>query len=106
MDRLPTCIDELCVLAKSSDADPFVVVEMRGNEFVKAEGGGRAPLGRLLQAIEAQEDTNLQGEDWTIAKEYVHSLLERLETVTETLLQLHIGALRVLARTSQPNRGV
>ena len=52
---------------------------MRGNEFVKAEGGGRAPLGRLLQAIEAQEDADLQGEDWTIAKEYVYSLLERLE---------------------------
>jgi len=49
---------------------------MRGNEFVKAEGGGRAPLGRLLQAIEAQEDADLQGEDWTIAKD---TLLERLE---------------------------
>jgi hypothetical protein len=79
MDRLQTCIDALRVLAKSSHADPFLVVEMRVNEFVKAEGGGRAPLERLLQAIEVQEDAKRQGEDWTIAKEYVYSLLQRLD---------------------------
>lgn len=78
MDRLLTCIDALGVLAKSSHADPFLVVEMRVNEFVRAEGGGRAPLERLLQAIEVQEDAKRRDEDWTIAKEYVHSLLERL----------------------------
>jgi hypothetical protein len=46
---------------------------MRVNKFVKAEGGGRAPLERLLQAIEMQEDAKREGEDWPIAKEYVHS---------------------------------
>jgi hypothetical protein len=107
MDRLPTCIDELCVLAKSSDADPFVVVEMRGNEFVRAEGGGRAPLGRLLQAIEAQEDTNLQGEDWTIAKEYVHSLRERLEDGDRNAAPIaYWGAARIGANKSTQSRGL
>jgi hypothetical protein len=79
MDRLQKCIDALRVLAKSSHADPFLVVEMRVNEFVRAEGDGRAPLERLLQAIEMQDDAKRQDEDWTIAKEYVHSLLERLD---------------------------
>jgi hypothetical protein len=79
MDRLRACVEALRVLAKSSHADPFLVVEMRVNEFLKAEGGGRAQLEWLLQAIEVQEDAKRQSEDWSIAKEYVRSLLQRLD---------------------------
>jgi len=79
MDRLRTCIEALRVVAKSNQLDPFLVIEMRINEFVRAEGGGLTPIERLLEAIELEEARNQEGEDWTIAKEYARSLLERLD---------------------------
>jgi hypothetical protein len=71
MDRLRKCMDALRVSAKSSHADPFLEVEMRVNEFVKAEGGGRAPLEELLQAI------NVQGSDLSAMFSVILCLIER-----------------------------
>ena len=78
MDRLEACIDRLRMLAEQSDNPNFIVVTRRRiNEFVNTEiPGGRASIERLAQAIEAAAEKR-QGEDWTVAKEYVCSLLQR-----------------------------
>jgi hypothetical protein len=79
MDRLETCIDTLRMVAEQSDNPNFIVVTKRLiNEFVNAEiPGGRPSIERLAQAIEVAEAEKRQGEDWTVAKEYVCSLLQR-----------------------------
>jgi hypothetical protein len=70
----------LHVFAKQSDNPNCVVlVQKRINEFVHGEvPGGRAPIERLAEAIEVEEAKKRQGEDWSIAKKYVRSLLQRL----------------------------
>ena len=80
MDRLRICVDTLHVFAKQSDnPNSVVLVQKRINEFVHGEvPGGRAPIERLAEAIEVEEAKKRQGEDWTIAKKYVRSLLQRL----------------------------
>jgi hypothetical protein len=78
MDRLETCIDRLRMLAEQSDNPNFIVVTRRRiNEFVNTEiPGGRASIERLAQAIDVADTEKRQGEDWTVAKEYVCSLLQ------------------------------
>jgi hypothetical protein len=79
MDRLGTCIDKLRVLAEQSEAPDVIVNKSRINEFVHGEvPGGRASIERLAQAIEIAEAEKRQGEDWTIAREYVRYLLQKL----------------------------
>ena len=76
VDRLGTCIDKLRVLAEQSDNPNFIVTKRWINEFVHGEvPGGRPTIERLAQAIEVAEAEKRQGEDWTIAKEYVRYLL-------------------------------
>jgi hypothetical protein len=80
MDRLETCIDTLRMVAEQSDNPNFIVVtRKRINEFVNAEiPGGRVSIERLARAIEvAEAEKRRQDEDWTAAKEYVRSLLQR-----------------------------
>ncbi len=82
IDRLQTCMDTLRVLAKQSDnLNSEALTGKRINEFVHGEvPGGRAPIQRLAQAIEIADAEKREGEDWTIAKRYVRSLLQ---TVSE-----------------------
>ena len=79
MDQLETCIDTLRMLAEQSDNPNFIVVTRRRiNEFVNTEiPGGRVSIERLARAIEVAEVEKRQHEDWTVAKEYVRSLLQR-----------------------------
>jgi len=81
MDRLRTCMDILRVLAKqSNNPNSIFVAERRINEYVHGEiPGGRASIERLAQAIELEEAEKRQGEDWTIMKAYVRSLLQKLD---------------------------
>jgi len=80
MDRLPPCIEALRVLAmQSHNPNSVLITERRIDEFVRGEvPGWPAPLKRLLQAIEVEEAAKRQGEDWTIAKEYIRSQMQRL----------------------------
>ena len=79
MDPLETCIDTLRMVAEQSDNPNFIVVTRRRiNEFVNAEiPGGRVSIERLARAIEVAEAEKRRDEDWTAAKEYVRSLLQR-----------------------------
>jgi hypothetical protein len=80
MDRLPICVDKLRVFAKQSDnPNSVVLIHKRINEFVHGEvPGGRAPIEKLAEAIEVEDAKKRQGEDWSIARKYVRSLLQRL----------------------------
>ena len=79
MDQLETCIDTLRMVAEQSDNPDFILVTRRRiNEFVNTEiPGGRVSIERLARAIEVAEAEKRQDEDWTVAKEYVRSLLQR-----------------------------
>ena len=64
---------------RSRKLDLVIVIERRIDEFALSEvPAERTALKRLAQVIEMLEARKRQGEDWTIAKEYVHSLLRRL----------------------------
>jgi hypothetical protein len=80
IDRLRVCIEELRVFSmRSRNPDLVSVIERRIDEFAMGEvPEERTALERLAQVIEMFEARMRQGEDWTIAKKYVHSLLQRL----------------------------
>jgi hypothetical protein len=64
---------------RSRNPDLAHVIERRIDEFALGEvPGERNALERLAQVIEMLEARKRQGEDWTTAKEHVHSLLQRL----------------------------
>ena len=64
---------------RSHNPDLVIVIERRIDEFALGEvPEERTALERLAQVIEMLEAPLRQGEDWTVAKKYVHSLLQRL----------------------------
>lgn len=79
-ERLRTCIEDLRVFSlRSRNPDLASVIERRIEEFALGEvPEERTALARLAQVIDMLEARMRQGEDWTIAKKYVHSLLQRL----------------------------
>jgi len=79
-DRLRACIEELRVFSmRSRNADLLGVIERRIDESALGQmPEERTALERLAQVIEMLEARKRPGGDWTIAKEYVHSLLQRL----------------------------
>jgi hypothetical protein len=79
MDRLGTCIDALCVLAGSNAPDRAVLVEQHIDAYLTTETVSVwHALERLRKAIRDEEAERREGEDWSIAKEYVRSLLHRM----------------------------
>jgi hypothetical protein len=64
---------------RSHNPDLVIAIERRIDEFALGEvPEERTALERLAQVIEVLEARKRQGEDWTIAKEYVRSLLQSL----------------------------
>jgi hypothetical protein len=80
IDRLRVCIEDLRLFSmRSLDPDLIALTERRMEEFaLGAVPEERAALKRLAQLIEMREARKRQGEDWTTAKEYVRTLLQRL----------------------------
>ena len=79
MDRLGTYMDALHVLARRSDPNRVVLIERNIKAYLKTEIGGKErALERLRWAIHNEEAERRQGEDWSLAKEYVRSLLHRM----------------------------
>ncbi len=79
MDRLGTYMDALRVLARRSDPNRVVLIERNIKAYLKTEIGGKErALERLRRAIHNEEAERRQGEDWSLAKEYVRSLLHRM----------------------------
>jgi hypothetical protein len=79
MDRLRRFVEALRVLAQTSDPYRAVLIENAINEYLKTDPGIlRLSLERLCDAIDREEAEKRRGEDWSIARDYVHSWLRRL----------------------------
>jgi hypothetical protein len=56
-----------------------VLIEEAINEYLNDKAGiVRLSLQRLCDAIDREEAEKRRGEDWSIARDYVHSRLQRL----------------------------
>jgi hypothetical protein len=79
MHGLGQCLAALRGLAKSSDPHRFVLVERHIDEYLRTDPFSLShALERLRRAIHYEEAEGREGEDWSIAKEYVRSLLHRM----------------------------
>jgi hypothetical protein len=79
MDSLQQLIEILRVLARTTEFNRVVLIENAINEYLKDKAGiMRHSLERLCNAIEREETENRPIEDWSIAKDYVHSRLSRM----------------------------
>jgi hypothetical protein len=64
---------------RSRNPDLVSVIERRIDEFALGEvPREQTALERLAQVIEMLEARKRLGEDWTIAKEYVRSVLQKM----------------------------
>ena len=78
-DPLRTYIDALRLLSRTHDPNRVVLIERNIDHYLKMESGGRErSLERLRVAIHNEEAERREGEDRSVAKEYVRSLLHRM----------------------------
>jgi hypothetical protein len=75
--RLRTYIDALRNLAKSDVPGRVKLIE-KNVELYLAEGARDRALEALCSAINNEESERREGEDWSVAKEYVGSLVRRM----------------------------
>ena len=79
MDKLEQLVVTLRVLARTSDPNRVASVEKAIDEYLNDKAGiVRLSLERLWNAIEREEADRRAFEDWSIAREYIHSRLRRL----------------------------
>lgn len=80
MDQLGTCIDALRVLARTNAPDRAVLVERYVDGYLKTETtvSLSSALERLRKAIHDEQAERREGEDRSMAREYVRSVLHRL----------------------------
>ena len=77
--RLGPCLVALRVLAKSKDLHRHVLIERHIDEYLRTDPFSLAhALERLRKAIHFEELERREGEDWSVAKEYVRLLLHRM----------------------------
>ena len=69
----------LCVLAKSKGPHRDVLIEKYIDDYLRTDPFSLAhALERLRRAIHYEEFRRREGEDWSVAKDYVRSLLHRM----------------------------
>jgi hypothetical protein len=79
MHRLGPCAAALRDLAKSNDPHRDILIERHIDEYLKADPFSLAhALERLRRAIHYEELKGREGEDWSIARNYVRLLLSRM----------------------------
>jgi hypothetical protein len=79
MDRLGMCMDELRVLARSNDPDRAVLVEAYIDTYLTTETVSVwQALERLCKGIRDEQAKGREGEDWSVAKGYIRSMLHGL----------------------------
>ena len=79
MDPLQQLVVTLRVLARTHEPNRVVLIEKAVNEYLNDKAGiVRLSLQRLCDAIDREEAEKRRGEDWSIARDYVHSRLQRL----------------------------
>ena len=77
-DALRLRIQALRVLAQTNQPNRVVLIERNIEDYLKTAGDEKPSLERLRDAIEREEAERRQGEDWSIAKDYVRSRLSWL----------------------------
>jgi hypothetical protein len=79
MDELQQLVVTLRVLARTHEPNRLALVEEAIDEYLNDKAGiVRLSLERLWNAIEREEAKKRRGEDWSIAREDIHSRLRRL----------------------------
>jgi lipase chaperone LimK len=71
-------IEALRVLARTNEPNRAVLIERNIEDYLKTAGSEKPSLERVRDAIEREEAEKRQGEDWSIAKDYVRSRLSWL----------------------------
>jgi hypothetical protein len=78
MDPLQQLVETLRVLAQTNEPNRVVLVEKAIDEYLNDKAGiVRLSLQRLCDAIDREEAEKRRGEDWSIARDYVHSRLRK-----------------------------
>lgn len=82
MDELQKCIGALRISARqTNDPDANVLAERQINDFLREEVGTvSASLKRIGEAIDAEADKNVPGEEWGLIRAYIEWCRERLAT--------------------------
>ena len=79
MRRLRPCLAALRVLASSKAPHRHRLIELEIDEYLNSDPLSLARgLERLRVAIHNEEAERREGEDWSIAKEYVRLVLHRM----------------------------
>jgi hypothetical protein len=79
MHRLGPCLAALRILAQSKDLRRDILIEQSIDEYLKTDPFSLAhALERLRRAIHYEEIERRQGEDWSVARNYVRVLLHRM----------------------------
>jgi hypothetical protein len=79
MRRLGPCLAALRVLARSKAPLRHRLIELEIDDYLKNDPLSLARgLERLRVAIHNEETERREGEDWSVAREYVRSLLRRM----------------------------
>jgi len=68
-------IEALRVLARTNQSNRGLLIERNINDYLAEAGSERSSLERLRDAIDHEEAEKRQGEDWSIARDYVGSWL-------------------------------
>jgi hypothetical protein len=74
-DALRLRIEALRVLARTNEPNRAVLIERNIEDYLKTAGSEKLSLERLRDAIDREEAEKRKDEDWSIAKDYVHSRL-------------------------------
>jgi hypothetical protein len=79
MHRLGPCLTALRVLAQSKGLRRDILIERNIDEYLRTDPFSLAhALERLRRAIHYEELARREGEDWSVAKNYVRLLLHRM----------------------------
>ena len=79
MPQLGPCLATLRILAKSRGLHRDVWIERHIDDYLRTDPFSLAhALERIRKAIHYEELERREGEDWSVAKDYVRSLLRRM----------------------------
>ena len=70
-------IEALRVLARTNQLNRGLLIERNIDGYLAEAGSERSSLEPLRDAIDREEAEKRQGEDWSIARDYVRSWLRR-----------------------------
>jgi hypothetical protein len=74
-DRLETYMDALRILARTDVSNRADLIVRNVDRYLKEEIGGlRRALERLRQVFHNEKSERREGEDWSVAEDYVRSL--------------------------------